>query len=118
MARCKDDLEREFYLIATARFGWTKAVLQHQVDNKTYEKYLLNQTNFDHALSPELKVQAFLSVKDHYIFDFLELSEQHSERELEQSLVKNIREFLTEMGGAFCFVGSQYPLWASKLKSY
>ncbi len=50
MTRCKDDLEREFYLRATARFGWTKAVLQHQIDNKSYEKYLLNQTNFDEAL--------------------------------------------------------------------
>ena len=37
--RCKDDLEREFYLRATARFGSTKAVLQHQVDNKSYERY-------------------------------------------------------------------------------
>jgi len=47
LARCKDDLEREFYLRAAARFGWTKAILQHQIDNKRYEKYLLNQTNFD-----------------------------------------------------------------------
>jgi predicted nuclease of restriction endonuclease-like (RecB) superfamily len=38
-SRCKDDLEQEFYLRATARYGWTKAVLQHQVDNKSYEKY-------------------------------------------------------------------------------
>ena len=49
MARCKDDLAREFRLRATARFGWTKAVLRHQIDNESYEKYLLNQTNFDQA---------------------------------------------------------------------
>ncbi|MDZ4160284.1 MAG: DUF1016 N-terminal domain-containing protein, partial [Burkholderiales bacterium] len=36
MARGKDDLEREFYLRATARFGWTKNVLQHQLDNHSY----------------------------------------------------------------------------------
>lgn len=36
LARCKDDLEREFYLRATARFGWTKNVLQHQLDNHSY----------------------------------------------------------------------------------
>jgi predicted nuclease of restriction endonuclease-like (RecB) superfamily len=53
--RCKDDLEREFYLRATARFGWTTAVLKHQVDNKSYEKYLLNQTNFDVVAEPVTK---------------------------------------------------------------
>lgn len=62
MARCKDDLEREFYLRATARFGWTKAVLQHQIDNKSYEKYLLNQTNFDQALPQEFQAQASLAI--------------------------------------------------------
>lgn len=50
MARCKDDLEREFYLRATARFGWSKSVLQHQLDNHSYRQYLLGQTNFDAAV--------------------------------------------------------------------
>jgi predicted nuclease of restriction endonuclease-like (RecB) superfamily len=110
MSRCKDLLEREFYLRATARFGWTKAVLQHQIDNKSYEKYLLNQTNFDATLPAEIKAQAMLAVKDHYTFDFLDLAEEHSERELERSLVNNIRRFLAEMGGAFTFVGNQHRL--------
>ena len=110
MARCKDDLEREFYLRATARFGWTKAVLQHQVDNKSYEKYLLNQTSFDQTLTPEIQAQASLAVKDHYTFDFLGLADEHSERELEQALVQNLRYFLSEMGGMFTFVGNQYRL--------
>jgi predicted nuclease of restriction endonuclease-like (RecB) superfamily len=108
--RCKDDLEREFYLRATARYGWTKAVLQHQVDNKSYEKYLLNQTNFDQTVSEEIRSQAVLAVKDHYTFDFLELADEHSEHELEQALVKNVRSFLSELGGAFAFIGNQYRL--------
>jgi len=110
MARCKDDLEREFYLRATARFGWTKAVLQHQIDNKSYEKYLLNQTNFDQTLPPEIQAQASLAVKDHYTFDFLGLADEHSERELELALVQNLRRFLAEMGGMFTFVGTQHRL--------
>lgn len=110
MGRCKDLLEREFYLRATARFGWTTAVLKHQIDNKSYEKYLLNQTNFDATLPAEIKAQAALAVKDHYTFDFLDLAEEHSERELERSLVNNIRRFLAEMGGAFTFVGNQRRL--------
>ena len=110
MARCKDDLEREFYLRATARFGWTTKVLQHQLDNHSYRQYLLGQTNFDAAVPDSTKAQALLAVKDHYTFDFLGLAEQHSERELEQSLVANLRGFLAEMGGAFTFVGNQFKL--------
>ena len=109
-SRCKDDLEREFYLRATARYGWTKSVLQHQVDNKSYEKYLLNQTNFDATVPDDIKAQAALAVKDHYTFDFLELADEHSERELEQALVRNLRAFLSELGGAFAFIGNQYRL--------
>ena len=110
LGRCKDLLEREFYLRATARFGWTKAVLQHQIDSKSYEKYLLNQTNFDQTLPPALKAQAVLAVKDHYTFDFLGLGTEHSEHELETALVGNIRRFLAEMGGLFTFVGTQHRL--------
>ena len=110
MARCKGDLEREFYLRATARFGWTKSVLQHQVDNDSYAQYLNGQTNFDAALPASVQAQAQLAVKDHYTFDFLGLAEAHSESELEQALVRNLRDFLSEMGGAFTFVGNQYRL--------
>lgn len=112
MARCKDDLEREFYLRATARFGWTKNVLQHQLDNQSYRQYLAGQTNFDAALPDSIKAQALLAVKDHYVFDLIGLAEEHSERELEQALVRNLREFLAEMGEAFTFVGNQYRLHA------
>lgn len=110
LSRCKDDLEREFYLRATARFGWTKAVLQHQIDNQSYEKYLLNQTNFDRTLPAEIEAQASLAVKDHYTFDFLDLAEEHSEHELERALVNNLRRFLAEMGGAFAYIGNQHRL--------
>lgn len=110
IARCKDDLEREFYLRATARFGWTTKVLQHQLDNHSYAQYLNGQTNFDAAVPDTIKAQAMLAVKDHYTFDFLGLADAHSERELEEALVKNLRRFLAEMGGAFTFVGNQYRL--------
>ena len=108
--RCQDPLEREFYLRGTARYGWTRRVLDHQIDNQTYQKYLLNQTSFDQSMPPVLAAQAKLAVKDHYTFDFLELSDAHEERELEAALLAKVRNFLTEMGPHFCFVGSQYRL--------
>ena len=110
LERCSDDLEREFYIRMTRKFGWSKNVLIHQIANQSYEKSLLGQTNFDQALTSELRVQAKLAVKDEYTFDFLELSEAHSERELERALIAKIEHFLQAMGGMFAFMGSQYRL--------
>jgi predicted nuclease of restriction endonuclease-like (RecB) superfamily len=113
LEKCKDDLEREFYIRMTRKFGWTKNVLIHQIENQSYEKTLLNQTNFDQALTEKIRNQAKLAVKDEYIFGFLELGEEFSERQLEQSILKRVEPFLQEMGGMFTFVGSQYRLTVS-----
>ncbi len=110
MSRCGEALEREFYLRMTRKFGWSKNVLIHQIENQSYEKSLLGQTNFDKALTPELRAQARLAVKDEYTFDFLELGEKHSERELERALIGRVEDFLRAMGGMFAFVGSQFRL--------
>lgn len=111
--RCKDDLQREFYIRMTRKFGWSKNVLAHHIENQSYEKTLLSQTNFDKALPESLKSQAKLALKDEYTFDFLELGEEHSERELEQALISRMEHFLREMGGNFAFLGSQYRLQVS-----
>lgn len=110
LQRCKDVLEREFYIRMTRKFGWSKNVLIHQIENQSYEKSLLGQTNFDQALTPQLRIQAKLAVKDEYTFDFLELGEEHSERELERALIVRIEDFLRAMGGMFAFMGRQYRL--------
>jgi predicted nuclease of restriction endonuclease-like (RecB) superfamily len=113
MARCKDDLQREFYIRMTRKFGWSKSVLIHHIENQSYEKTLLGQTNFDTTLPEHIRSQAKLAVKDEYTFDFLELGEEHSERELERALIARIEHFLREMGGAFAFLGSQFRLQVS-----
>jgi len=108
MSRCKDDTSKEFYIKMTKKFGWTKNVLIHQIENQTFEKYKLNQTNFDNAVPEKYKKQAKLAVKDEYTFDFVELSDEHSERELEIALINNIRKFLSEMGNNFSFIRNQH----------
>ncbi len=110
LQRCKDPLEREFYIRMARKFGWSKNVLIHQIDNQSYEKSLLGQTNFEQSVTPELRAQAKLAVKDEYTFDFLELGDEHSERELERALIGKIEHFLRAMGGMFAFMGSQYRL--------
>lgn len=94
----------------THKLGWSKNVLIHQIENQSYEKSLLGQTNFDKALKPELRARTKPAVKDEYTFDFLELGEEHSEREVERALIARIEDFLRAMGGMFAFMGSQFRL--------
>ena len=110
LERCHDPLEREFYIRMTAKFGWTKNVLVHQIENQSYDKTLLGQTNFDQEVTPAIRAQAKLAVRDEYTFDFLELGEEHSERELERAIIARIENFLRAMGGMFAFIGSQFRL--------
>lgn len=58
----------------------------------------------------KIKSQAILALKDEYTFDLVGLSEEHSEYELEQAIIKNIRAFLMEFGPDFAFVGNQYRI--------
>ena len=110
LEKCKDDLEREFYIKMTKKFGWSKNVLIHQIEGKAYESFLLNQTSFDKNVPEKYKNQAKLAVKDEYTFGFLELDQKHSEKQLEDALVGRISRFLLEMGDGFCFVGKQYRI--------
>lgn len=108
--KCKDHHQRHFYLLMVKRYGWTKNVLIHQIENQTFEKTVISQQNFEETLPESLQSQAILAVKDEYAFDFLELGDQHSEYQLEQAILQNIRQFLVEMGGDFCFIANQFPL--------
>jgi predicted nuclease of restriction endonuclease-like (RecB) superfamily len=108
MEKCKDLLERDFYLRVVKKYGWSKSILIHQIESKACERYLLNQTNFDKALEEKYRHQAKLAVKDSYNFDFLELGQEYDERKLELGLIKNVRSFLLEMGGDLSFIGNQY----------
>ena len=108
MEKCKDTLQREFYIKMTRRYGWTKEVLTNNIENKAFEKYLINQTNFDETVPEKYRLQAKLAVKDDYNFDFLEMGTEHSEAELESAIIKKVRVFLIEMGGDFTYIGNQY----------
>jgi len=110
LEKCKDPLEREFYIRMSKRNSWTYRVLLNQIDNQNYEKTMSSQTNFDKNLPEKMRPDAKLAVKDEYAFDFLEMGEQHSEYELERAIVRNIEEFLREVGNVYAFMGSQYKL--------
>ncbi len=110
LEKCKDPLEREFYLRMVHKYNWSKNQLVNNIENQLYEKTLLGQTNFATTLPVALQDKARMLVKDAYTFDFLELGDDYLERQLENELVLKIESFLREMGSMFAFIGRQYRI--------
>ena len=117
LERCKDDLEREYYIQMTRKNSWSKGVLIHQMAGKAYEKFLLSKNT---SLKKITKAKSIpkIAVKDEFSFEFLELSEVHSEKELEAALMKNMKAFLFELGSDFTFIGNQFRLQVGKEDFY
>ena len=110
MTKCKTPAERLFYTLQTRNNSWTKSVLAQQLKARAYDSTVLAQHNFPQTLTPAQQQAATLALKDEYTFGFLALTPEHSEYELEQALLGNVRRFLIEMGGDFTFIGNQYRL--------
>ncbi len=110
LEKCKEPLEREFYIRMTRKHNWSKNQLVNNIENQAYEKTMLGQTNFEATLPTTLRDKAHMVVKDEYTFDFLELGDDYTERQLENALVLKVEAFLREMGGMVAFVGRQYRI--------
>jgi predicted nuclease of restriction endonuclease-like (RecB) superfamily len=107
-----DPAARLYYLRATARFGWSRNVLLHQIKAQAYERAVLEKKahNFDSALPEYLAEQADEMMKSRYNLEFLGITREVRERELEDRLSARLKQFLLELGYGFCFVGRQYRL--------
>jgi len=110
LEKCKDPLQREFYIRSCRKHGWSRNLLVHQIEGQAFQRTMANQTNFAATLGHTASVHAQLAVKDEYTFVFLDLEDEHSERELERALTGRVEAFLREMGDMFTFVGSQYKI--------
>ena len=108
--KVKDPVARLWYARKTLEHGWSRAVLTVQIETKLHERSGKAVTNFDRTLPPAQSDMAREVLKDPYTFDFLSLSEEAHERDLERGLVEHIREFLLELGAGLSFVGQQVRL--------
>src|SRR5205085_6281953 len=100
--------EREWYIRKTVEHGWSRAVLVHQIDSGLYARQGRAQTNFQRTLPAPQSDLAQQLLKDPYCFDFLTLTDEARERELQRGLVERLRDFLIELRVGFAFVGGLY----------
>lgn len=110
VSKCQNQEEALYYLTQTQQYGWSRSVLIHQIESQLWQREGKALTNFAETLPTLQSDLAQQTIKDPYIFDFLSLTKDHSERELEQALVSHITQFLLELGAGFAYVGKQVQL--------
>ncbi len=108
--KCKNVTEALFYINKTVENGWSRAVLLNMISGNLYQSQGKAITNFSKTLPDYDSELVKQTLKDPYIFDFLNISENFKERELENALIDNIQKFLIELGNGFAFVGKQVEM--------
>lgn len=101
---------RLWYAKQTVEHGWSRNVLAHQIEAKLHKRQGKALTNFSKTLPSPQSDLAQAIIKDPYNFDFLNLTPEAQEREIETHLAAHIQKFLIELGVGFAFVGRQYHL--------
>ena len=102
--------EAHYYVTKSQKHGWSRSVLIHQIESGLWQREGKALTNFEQTLLSPQSDLAQQTLKDPYIFDFLALTDNYNERELEQGLIKHITQFLLELGAGFAYVGKQVPI--------
>jgi predicted nuclease of restriction endonuclease-like (RecB) superfamily len=101
--------EREFYLRLAIQEKWSKRELESQFNAALFERSVLNPVKVT-PLVTQSHPNVLDVFRDAYMLEFLNLPDQHTEADLHGGLLRQLKDFLTELGRDFCFVGSEYPL--------
>lgn len=103
LTKSKDIQEALFYLRKTKENNWSRDILALQIKSNLYERSGKAITNFTHTLPAPDSDLAQQTLKDSYIFDFLQLAEDYKKRDIENQLIQHITRFLLELGKGFAF---------------
>lgn len=107
ISKCRSVEEALFYVQKTAVHNWSRSVLVHQMESGLYKREGKVIANFSLTLPKPQSDLARQTLKDPYIFDFLSMSADYNERDLEKGLIDHLTKFLLELGAGFAFIGRQ-----------
>lgn len=110
LEKIKDPTQRLWYAHQILENGWSRSILELQIQAKLFERSGKAVNNFAATLPPPQSDLAQQILKDPYNFDFLTLGQDASERALEAGLIEYLKKFMLELGVGFALVGSQYHL--------
>lgn len=109
ISRAKTDEEREFYLRLCIKENYSVKELERQINSGVFERVMLGNSTLSPVLK-EIHPDINNSFKDSYVFEFLNLSEPHSERDLQKELIKQMKSFILELGKDFLFIGEEHKV--------
>jgi predicted nuclease of restriction endonuclease-like (RecB) superfamily len=108
-SRCKTIEEREFYLKLAKQENYSFRELDRQISASHFERSMIGNSKLSTVLR-EINHDLTNTFKDSYVFEFLSLSELHNESELQRGLVREMKNFILELGKDFLFIGEEYKL--------
>ena len=110
--KVSDAEQRNWYIEACRKNGWSRNVLVHQIESSLYQRQALTEkiSNFERRLPSPQSELALQTMKDPYIFDCIPFKENMVERDIERALVQDVTKLLLELGTGFAFLGNQYHL--------
>ena len=107
MSACKSMDERIFYMNMCIKERLSKRELERQIDSGYYERYMLSQKPLTPAIEESKRATGNVFL-DNYVLDFLDVPETVSERDLQKSIIRNLKDFILEIGKDFTFIGEEY----------
>lgn len=110
LKKTKDVNEAIFYISKTIENNWSRSVLEYQIETNLFHRQGKAINNFKNSLPAIQSDLVIALLKDPYNFEFITLSEQVKEKDLEQKLIQHISQFLLELGKGFAYMGRQFLL--------
>lgn len=110
LQRVKSEEERHWYMRKAVEEGWSRAILDLQIDRRLFERQGKAVNNFALTLPPVDSDMAAQIFKDPYLFDMIGTADPRREAEVERALVAHVEKFLLELGAGFAFLGRQVAL--------
>ena len=107
MSGCKSDEEREFYIHLCIKENYSKRQLERQLDSVYYERYMLSK---DVLLPESVKKLGENPFLDSYVMEFLDLPNEYHENDLRKALIRNMKDFILELGKDFTFIDEEYKV--------
>lgn len=108
-SRCKTAEEREFYLKLAKHESYSFRELDRQISASLFERTMIGNSKLSTALR-ESNHDLTNAFRDSYVFEFLNLTDPHSESDLQRGLVRQMKNFIIELGKDFLFIGEEYKL--------
>ncbi len=108
-SRCRSSEEMEFYIKLSVKENYSSRELDRQISSALFERVMMGNKQLSPVLK-ELHPNIFNNFKDSYVFEFLNLPEQHSEDDLQKGFIRQMKQFILELGRDFIFIGEEYKM--------